>query len=118
VRYTASNSVRRTSLIFRGNFCSTAMGGSAGANSPALGGKFMTALLAARSQHFAPAFRFHARPESVSLGAAALPRLKCTLWQNNSPYSISSFNAAQLASAKFPRHPCRCRALTRPTSPR
>jgi hypothetical protein len=52
---------------------------------PKLGREGMTALLAARRKHFAATLGFHTRTEPVSLGAATLPRLKCTLWQNNSP---------------------------------
>jgi hypothetical protein len=72
----------------------------------------MTALLAACRQYFAATFCFHARTESVGLGAATLPRLKCTLWQNNSPYPISFSiiipallaTAAYQQPAKFPHH--------------
>src|SRR6516164_1883078 len=46
----------------------------------------MTSLLAARREHFAATFSLHARTESVSLGAASFPRLKCTLRQSIPPY--------------------------------
>jgi hypothetical protein len=46
----------------------------------------MTSLLAARRKNFAATFGFHTRTKSVRFGAAAFPRLKCTLWQNNPPY--------------------------------
>jgi len=45
----------------------------------------MTSLLAARRKDFAATLSLHARTKSVRLSAAALPRLKCTLWQNNPP---------------------------------
>jgi hypothetical protein len=50
----------------------------------------MTALLAARGKHFAATLGLHARTKSVRLGAAALPRLKCTLWQSNPPYGLDT----------------------------
>jgi len=88
-RYTASNSLRRTSRTSRGNFWLGPLGGSAGP--PALlGCKTMTALLAARGKHFAATLGLHARTKSVRLGAAALPRLKCTLWQSNPPYGLDT----------------------------
>ena len=83
-RYTASNSLRRTSRTSRGNFWLGPLGGSAGP-SALLGCKTMTALLAARGKHFAATLGLHARTKSVRLGAAAPPRLKCTLWQSNPP---------------------------------
>jgi hypothetical protein len=45
----------------------------------------MTALLAARRQHFAATLGLHARAKPVCLGAAAFPRLICTLWQSIPP---------------------------------
>jgi len=45
----------------------------------------MTSLLAASRKHFAATYGLHARTEPVRLGAAALARLKCTLWQSNPP---------------------------------
>ncbi len=65
----------------------------------------MTALLAARRKHFAATLRFHARTESVGLGAAALPRLKCTLWQNYSPLTADEL-PARFCSGRS-RVPCR-----------
>jgi hypothetical protein len=50
----------------------------------------MTALLASRGKDFAATLGLHARTESVRLGAAALPRLKCTLWQSNPPYGLDT----------------------------
>jgi hypothetical protein len=86
-RYTASNSLRRTSRTSRGNFWLGPLVGSAGP--PALlRCKAMAALLAARRKHFAATLGLHARTKPVRLGAAALPRLKCTLWQSNPPYSL------------------------------
>ena len=88
-RYTASNSLRRTSRTSRGNFRLGPFDGSAGP--PALlRCKAMTALLAARGKHFAATLGLHARTKSVRLGAASLPRLKCTLWQSNPPYSLDT----------------------------
>ena len=83
-RYTASNSLRRTSRTSRGNFWLGRLGGAAGP-SALLGCKTMTALLAARCKHSAATFGLHARTKPVCLGAPALPRLKCTLWQSNPP---------------------------------
>jgi len=83
-RYTASNSLRRTSRTSRGNFWLGPLGGVAGP-SALLGCKTMTALLAARGKHFAATLGLHARTKPVRLGAPALSRLKCTLWQSNPP---------------------------------
>jgi hypothetical protein len=46
----------------------------------------MTSLLAARREHFTATFSLHTRTESVCLGAASFPRLKCTLRQSIPPY--------------------------------
>jgi hypothetical protein len=75
VRYTASNSPRRTSLASRGKLSGPA----------SLGREAMTALLAPRGQNFAASNGFHARAESVRLGTPAFPRLICALWQSNPP---------------------------------
>ena len=88
-RYTASNSLRRTSRTSRGNFRLGRLGGAAGP-SALLGCKTMTALLAARCKHSAATFGLHARTKPVCLGAPALPRLKCTLWQSNPPYGLDT----------------------------
>ncbi len=53
----------------------------------------MTSLLAAGRKDFAATLGLHARTKSVRFGAAALPRLKCTLWQNNPPYWIRPANS-------------------------
>jgi hypothetical protein len=45
----------------------------------------MTALLAARRQHFAATLGLHTHAKPVCLGAAAFPRLICTLWQSIPP---------------------------------
>src|SRR5215470_1033672 len=45
----------------------------------------MASLLAACGKNLAAAYGLHARAESVRLGATALARLKCALWQNNPP---------------------------------
>ena len=50
----------------------------------------MTSLLAACRQNLAATLGLHARTKSVRLGAAAFPRLKCTLWQNNPPYLLDT----------------------------
>jgi hypothetical protein len=55
------------------------------AGSPLLWRKAMTSLLATSRKHFAAALGLHARTESVRFGAAAFPRLKSTLWQDNPP---------------------------------
>lgn len=52
----------------------------------------MTSLLAACRKDFAATLGFHARTKSVRFGAAAFPRLKCALWQNNPPYWIRPAN--------------------------
>ena len=80
-RYTSSNSLFRTSRALRGNLRLVA------GPMPLLGREPTTALLAARRQHLAAAFAFHAHAKPVCLGAAPSPRLKCTLWQSN-PLSI------------------------------
>lgn len=68
----------------------------------------MAALLAARRKDFAASGGLHARTKSVNLGAAALPRLICTLWQN-SPlivrYSPSGYRAvSRSAERTLQRH--------------
>ncbi len=91
VRYTASNSPRRTSRASRGN--ASPFVWPLGASSPLLGCKAMTSLLAARRKHFAAALRLHTRAEPVSFGAAAFPRLKSTLWQDIPPcFSMRCFS--------------------------
>jgi hypothetical protein len=70
----------------------------------------MTSLPAARRKDFAATLGLHARTKSVRFGAAALPRLKCTLWQNNPPYDLDT--ARELP--KF--HPLA--AFCRPFTPR
>jgi hypothetical protein len=81
-RYTRSNSLFRTSLASRGNFW------PAEGPSPLLWRKAMTALLAARRQHLAATLGLHTHAKSVCLGAAAFPRLICTLWQSIPPCSV------------------------------
>jgi hypothetical protein len=78
-RYTKSNSLFRTNLASRGNFWPVA------GPSPLLWREAMTALLAARRKHFAATLGLHANPKPVCLGAAAFPRLICTLWQSIPP---------------------------------
>src|SRR5579859_1472902 len=78
-RYTRSNSLFRTSFASRGNFWPIA------GPSPLLWREAMTALLAARRQHFAAALGLHTHAKPVCLGAAAFPRLICTLWQSIPP---------------------------------
>ena len=78
-RYTRSNSLFRTSLASRGNFWPVA------GPSPLLGREPMAALLAARRQHFAATLGLHTHAKPVCLGAAAFPRLICTLWQSIPP---------------------------------
>jgi hypothetical protein len=78
-RYTRSNSLFRTSLASRGNFWPAA------GPSPLLWREAMTALLAARRQHFAATLGLHTHAKPVCLGAAAFPRLICTLWQSIPP---------------------------------
>jgi hypothetical protein len=45
----------------------------------------MTSLLAACRKHLAAPDGFHAGTKPVCFGAAAFPRLKCTLWQSIPP---------------------------------
>src|SRR5262249_8873012 len=78
-RYTSSNSLFRTSRALRGNLRLVA------GPMPLLGREPMTALLAARRQHLAAAFAFHAHAKPVCLRAAAFPRWICTLWQSIPP---------------------------------
>ena len=78
-RYTRSNSLFRTSLASRENFWPAA------GPSPLLGREPMTALLAARRKHFAATLGLHTHAKPVCLGAAAFPRLICTLWQSIPP---------------------------------
>src|SRR5215471_10059994 len=59
-----------------------------------------TALLAARGKHFAATLGLHARTKPVCLGAPALSRLKCTLWQSNPPSGLDT--ARELPEF----HPC------------
>jgi hypothetical protein len=81
-RYTRSNSLFRTSLASRGNLW------PAGGPPPLLGREGMAALLAACRQHFAATLGLHSRAKPVCLGAAAFPRLICTLWQSIPPCSF------------------------------
>jgi hypothetical protein len=66
-------------LASRGNFWPVA------GPSPLLGREPMAALLAARRQNFAAALGLHTHAKPVCLGAAAFPRLICTLWQSIPP---------------------------------
>jgi len=79
-RYTSSNSLFRTSFASRGNFWPAA------GPSPLLWREAMTALLAACRQHFAATLGLHTHAKPVCLGAAAFPRLICTLWQSIPPW--------------------------------
>jgi len=89
-RYTRSNSLFRTSLASRGNFWPTAGPPSS------LWRKAMAALLAARRQHFAATLGLHTRAKPVCLGAAAFPRLICTLWQSIPPcFFVESSSARE-----------------------
>jgi hypothetical protein len=75
VRYTASNSPRRTIRAARGNFRPSGL----------LGREPMASLLAARRQYFAASDGLHAYAKSVRLGAPPFIRLICSLWQSNPP---------------------------------
>jgi hypothetical protein len=75
VRYTASNSPRRTIRAVRGNFRPSGL----------LGREPMASLLAARRQHFAASDGLHAYAKSVRLGTPPFSRLICSLWQSNPP---------------------------------
>jgi hypothetical protein len=71
VRYTASNSPRRTSRTARGNPWPSVL----------LRGEPMTSLLTARRQHLPAAYALHSRSKSVRLRTPPLPRLISPLWQ-------------------------------------
>jgi hypothetical protein len=75
VRYTASNSPRRTIRASRGNSRPPGL----------LGREPMASLLAARRQHFAASDGLHAYAKSVRLGTPPFSRLICSLWQSNPP---------------------------------
>ncbi len=81
VRYTASNSPRRTNRAARGNSRPSGL----------LGCEPMASLLAAGGKHLAAADRLHSNSKSVCLRAPPFPRLICPLWQNNPPSSSYSF---------------------------
>jgi hypothetical protein len=104
VRYTASNSPRRTNRAARGNFRS----------SGSLGCKPMASLLTSRRQHLAASNGLHAYPKSVRLGPPPFSRLVCSLWQNNPPlfpdpvpcdYSLLIVRAARFRCFVRPAHP-------------
>ena len=78
VRYTASNSPRRTIRASRGNSRPPGL----------LGREPMASLLAARRQHFAASDGLHAYAKSVRLGTPPFSRLICSLWQSNPPLSL------------------------------
>jgi hypothetical protein len=77
VRYTASNSPRRTIRASRGNSRPPGL----------LGREPMASLLAARRQHLAASDALHAYAKSVRLRSPPFPRLICSLWQSNPPLS-------------------------------
>jgi hypothetical protein len=68
----------------------------------------MTALLAARRQHFTATFGLHAHAKPVCLGAAAFPRLICTLWQSIPP----CFFVESLSGPENPHAPTLDRLFT------
>src|ERR1700693_1150444 len=75
VRYTASNSPRRTIRASRGNSRPSGL----------LGREPMASLLAARRQHLAASDGLHAYAKSVRLRSPPFIRLICSLWQSNPP---------------------------------
>ena len=75
VRYTASNSPRRTNRAVRGNSRPSGL----------LRREPMASLLAASRQNLAASYGLHAYAKSVCLGAPPFPRLICSLWQSNPP---------------------------------
>jgi hypothetical protein len=77
VRYTASNSPRRTNRAARGNSRRPGL----------LGREAMASLLAACRKHPAATFGLHAHAKTVRLGAPAFARLICSLRQSNPPLS-------------------------------
>jgi hypothetical protein len=75
VRYTASNSPRRTIRASRGNSRPPGL----------LGREPMASLLAARRQHLAASDGLHPYAKSVRLRSPPFSRLICSLWQSNPP---------------------------------
>jgi hypothetical protein len=76
VRYTASNSPRRTIRASRGNSRPPGL----------LGREPMASLLAACRQHSAASDGLHAYAKSVCLGTPPFSRLIRSLWQSNPPF--------------------------------
>jgi hypothetical protein len=64
----------------------------------------MTALLATRREHLAASRGLHARTETVRLGAPALARLICALWQSNPPLVTRAEHAKSAMQIRTPRH--------------
>jgi hypothetical protein len=83
VRYTASNSPRRTIRASRGNSRPSGL----------LGREPMASLLAARRQHLAASDGLHPYAKSVRLGAPPFIRLICSLWQSNPPLFLFPMSA-------------------------
>lgn len=81
VRYTASNSPRRTIRAVRGNSRPSGL----------LGREPMASLLAARRQHLAASDGLHAYAKSVCLRSPPFVRLICSLWQSNPPCFLRLF---------------------------
>jgi hypothetical protein len=91
VRYTASNSPRRTIRASRGNSRPPGL----------LGREPMASLLAARRQHFAASDGLHAYAKSVRLGTPPFSRLICSLWQSNPPF-VTYDASASVSLRLFP----------------
>jgi hypothetical protein len=121
VRYTASNSPRRTNRAARGNFRS----------SGSLGCKPMASLLTSRRQHLAASNGLHAYAKSVRLGPPPFSRLICSLWQNNPPLvpipdyvprashvSVNCFGQLFRSTRQRPTASCRGRSFDPPTDPK
>jgi hypothetical protein len=105
-RYTSSNSLFRTSRASRGNVRPAA------GPLPLLRREPMAALLAARCQHLAAAFGFHAHAKPMCFGAAAFPRLICTLWQNIPP---CLYETCRERVSRFFRNPFKIQARKTPS---
>jgi hypothetical protein len=112
VRYTASNSPRRTIRASRGNSRPPGL----------LGREPMASLLAARRQHSAASDGLHAYAKSVRLGTPPFSRLICSLWQSNPPllpttlplpFFLRLFPASYYVP-RAPRHPRKWATVNKP----
>jgi hypothetical protein len=109
VRYTASNSPRRTNRASRGNSRPSGLFGS----------EPMASLFAARRQHLAASHSLHAYAKSVRLRAPPFSRLICSLWQSNPPLGPNSkLRSARTRCFSQPAMARSGRSLDRSTDPK